>query len=55
MKLAEALISRETLDTDELEAIFRGETLPPKVVRANSDRRQNNRRLNLLNRRPVGH
>ena len=32
MKLAEALISRETLDTDELEAIFRGETLPPKVI-----------------------
>ena len=31
-KLAETLISRETLDTDELEAIFRGETLPPKVV-----------------------
>ena len=31
-KLAEALISRETLDTDELEAIFRGETLPPKVI-----------------------
>jgi len=26
------LISRETLDTDELEAIFRGETLAPKVV-----------------------
>jgi cell division protease FtsH len=32
VRLAEALISRETLDTDELEAIFRGETLPPKVV-----------------------
>jgi cell division protease FtsH len=32
VKLAEALISRETLDTDELEAIFRGEELPPKVV-----------------------
>ena len=32
VKLAEALISRETLDTDELEAIFRGETLPPKLV-----------------------
>jgi cell division protease FtsH len=32
VKLAEALISRETLDTDELEAIFRGEDLPPKVV-----------------------
>ena len=31
-KLAETLISRETLDTDELEALFRGETLPPKVV-----------------------
>jgi cell division protease FtsH len=34
MKLAEALISRETLDTDELEALFRGEILPPKVVQA---------------------
>ena len=32
VKLAETLISRETLDTDELEAIFRGETLPPKLV-----------------------
>ena len=32
IKLSEALVSRETLDTDELEAIFRGETLPPKVV-----------------------
>ncbi len=32
LKLAEALISRETLDTDELEALFRGETLPPKLV-----------------------
>ena len=32
VKLAEALISRETLDTDELEAIFRGETLPPKII-----------------------
>ncbi len=32
VKLTEALISRETLDTDELEAIFRGETLPPKLV-----------------------
>jgi len=30
--LAESLISRETLDTDELEAIFRGEILPPKIV-----------------------
>jgi cell division protease FtsH len=32
VKLAEALMSRETLDTDELEALFRGEILPPKVV-----------------------
>ena len=32
VKLAEALISRETLDTDELEAIFRGETLSPKLI-----------------------
>ena len=32
VKLAEALIGRETLDTDELEAIFRGEILPPKLV-----------------------
>lgn len=32
IKLAEALISRETLETDELEALFRGETLPPKAV-----------------------
>jgi cell division protease FtsH len=32
VKLAESLISRETLDTDELEAIFRGEILPPKIV-----------------------
>ena len=32
VKLAETLISRETLDTEELEAVFRGETLPPKVV-----------------------
>jgi cell division protease FtsH len=31
-KLAKALISRETLDTDELEALFRGETLAPKVI-----------------------
>ena len=31
-KLAEALIARETLDTDELETIFRGEILPPKLV-----------------------
>ena len=36
VKLAEALISRETLDTGELEAIFRGETLPPKLVEATS-------------------
>jgi cell division protease FtsH len=35
VKLTEALISRETLDTDELEAIFRGETLPPKVIATN--------------------
>jgi cell division protease FtsH len=34
IKLTEALISRETLDTDELEALFRGETLPPKIVEA---------------------
>jgi hypothetical protein len=33
-KLADALISRETLDTDELEALFRGETLAPKVIEA---------------------
>jgi cell division protease FtsH len=32
VKLTEALISRETLDLDELEALFRGETLPPKLV-----------------------
>jgi cell division protease FtsH len=32
VKLAEVLISRETLDTSELEAIFRGETLPQKLV-----------------------
>jgi cell division protease FtsH len=32
VKLTEALISRETLDTVELEALFRGETLPPKAV-----------------------
>jgi len=32
VKLAEALIARETLDTDELETIFRGEILPPKLV-----------------------
>ncbi|MDD5288965.1 MAG: ATP-dependent zinc metalloprotease FtsH [Dehalococcoidales bacterium] len=32
VKLSEALISRETLDLDELEALFRGETLPPKLV-----------------------
>jgi len=32
VKLAKALISRETLDTDELETIFRGEILPPKLV-----------------------
>ena len=31
-KLSEALISRETLDTDELEALFKGETLAPKVI-----------------------
>jgi len=31
-KLADALITRETLDTDELEALFRGETLSPKVI-----------------------
>jgi ATP-dependent Zn protease len=31
VKLTEALISRETLDTDELEAIFREEKLPPKI------------------------
>ena len=30
--LTKALISRETLDTDELEALFRGETLAPKVI-----------------------
>jgi len=29
-KLAEALISRETLDFNDLETIFRGEALPPK-------------------------
>jgi cell division protease FtsH len=34
IKLTEALIDRETLDTDELEAIFRGETLPPKIIDA---------------------
>ena len=32
VKLAEALTSRETLDTDDLEALFRGETLLPKLV-----------------------
>jgi cell division protease FtsH len=32
VKLTEALISRETLDLDELEALFRGEILPTKVV-----------------------
>jgi cell division protease FtsH len=32
IKLTEALISRETLDTDELEALFRGEILPPKIT-----------------------
>ena len=32
VKLAEALVARETLDTDELETIFRGEILPPKHV-----------------------
>jgi cell division protease FtsH len=32
VKLAEALIARETLDTDELETIFRREILPPKLV-----------------------
>jgi cell division protease FtsH len=31
-KLTEALISRETLDLDELEALFRGETLKPKIT-----------------------
>jgi hypothetical protein len=31
-KLTDALITRETLDTDELEALFRGETLAPKVI-----------------------
>jgi cell division protease FtsH len=31
-KLTEALISRETLDLDELEALFRGETLTPKIT-----------------------
>ena len=34
IKLTEALIDRETLDTDELETIFRGETLPPKIIDA---------------------
>ena len=33
-KLTDALISRETLDTDELEALFKGETLAPKVIDA---------------------
>jgi hypothetical protein len=32
VKLTEALISRETLDLDELETLFRGEILPTKVV-----------------------
>jgi len=32
VKLAETLISRETLDTDELDTIFKGEILPPKLV-----------------------
>ena len=32
IELAQALIARETLDFDELEAIFRGETLPPKPL-----------------------
>jgi cell division protease FtsH len=31
-KLTQALITRETLDTDDLEALFRGEILPPKVI-----------------------
>jgi cell division protease FtsH len=31
-KLTQALISRETLDTDDLEALFRGEILTPKVI-----------------------
>jgi cell division protease FtsH len=31
-KLTDALITRETLDTDELEALFKGETLAPKVI-----------------------
>jgi len=32
VKLTEALISRETLDTDELDTIFRGEILAPKPI-----------------------
>ena len=32
VKLKENLISRETLDLDELEALFRGETLTPKIT-----------------------
>ena len=31
-KLAEALISRETLDTDELDLVFNGKELPPKAI-----------------------
>ena len=32
VKLKENLISRETLDLEELEALFKGEILPPKVI-----------------------
>jgi cell division protease FtsH len=32
IRLAEALISRETLDTGELETIFKGETIPSKII-----------------------
>jgi cell division protease FtsH len=35
-ELAQALIVRETLDFDELEAIFKGETLPPKPLEVDS-------------------
>jgi len=36
VEVAQSLINRETLDFDELEAIFRGEQLPPKLVETKS-------------------
>ncbi len=51
-ELSEALLEREILDSDEIDAILRGDTLPPKKISGNGDgngdaRRQGEERLRI--------